>query len=680
MLIFDQLNKADRHLRALSWLIAGGLAVLLAGLWWVQVVRYRHYVEDQRNQSYRTVRVPAPRGKIQDREGRPLAENRAAYSISLYLEDRSWRDAVQKQYKLAELGARQSALVPRKPKALEKLLSWFGYEPALTQMRRLTAAEKTALGRNARYSVTSNIVWQLGVALRQPLTVDETKFHRHYDRRRALPLPIVSNLTLDQIARFQEHSVHLPGVDMEMQPLRVYPQGTLAAQVVGCLTHFDDASAEGELASFNYHLPDYKGYDGIEASFDSQLRGKAGAKSVLVNNLGYRQSETILSPIEAGMNVTLTIDTVIQRAAEKALNKAEVNRKPNRGAAVVLDVRTAEIIAMASVPTFDPRDWVPRLSQDTWNTYTNEDVAPMRNRAVYGYYFPGSTFKTVVALAALEAGIIDPEKVYHSKGYFQLNHPGAPRVADTAGPGDFNFKRAFKRSSNPYFIEHGLLVGKDAIVEIGERLHFGEKTGIPLWQDSRGILPTREWIRQNIGGWHDGDTVNLSIGQGYVDVTPLQMAVATAAVANNGTVLWPQLVVSVEPQDALIDPANRPAIQPRIRDRLPVSHRTLNIIQSAMLADTEDPDGTGTAARVPGYRVCGKTGTAQVEKNHRVDHHTVWFASYAPYEDPRYAVVVMMDYGVSGGASCAPAAGEIYRALKYRDESARSSKSSVALK
>ena len=158
------------------------------------------------------------------------------------------------------------------------------------------------------------------------------------------------------------------------------------------------------------------------------------------------------------------------------------------------------------------------------------------------------------------------------------------------------------------------------------------------------------------------------------------MAVATAAVANNGAVLWPQLVISVEPQDALIDPLNRPGIQPRIRDRLPVSHRTLNIIQAAMLADTEDSDGTGTAARVQGYRVCGKTGTAQVEKKDRFDHWTVWFASYAPYEDPRYAVVVMVDYGMSGGSSCAPVAGEIYRALKYRDERPRSSKNSVALK
>jgi len=670
MLIFDQLNKADRHLRVLSWVIAAGLLVLLIGLWWVQVVRSRSYVEDQRNQSYRTLRVPAPRGKILDRNGVALAENRPSYSIGLYLEDRSWRDAVQKEYKRAEAAARKSTSTERQPKLMEKFLSWFGYEPALTQPRKLTANEKAALGREVRYSVTSNIVWQLGVALRQPLVLtNEAKFRQHYDRRRALPYTILANLNSYQIARFQEQSMRLPGVDMEMQPTRIYPRGTLAAHVVGCLTHFDDSSAEGEIASFDYHLPDYRGYDGIEASLDAELRGRAGAKAVLVNNLGYRQSETILSPIEAGKNVTLTIDAEIQRVAERELRAADAH-KPNRGAAVVLDVRTGEIIAMASSPTFDPRDWVPRLSSEVWNTYTNDDVAPMRNRSVYGYYFPGSTFKTVVALAALEAGVIDPEKIYPSKGYYQLGNR-AP-IGDTAGPGEFNFKRAFKRSSNPYFIEYGLQVGKDAIVAMGERLHFGERTGIPLSQDSRGILPTQDWIRKNLGGWHDGDTINLAIGQGFLAVTPLQMAVATAAVANGGKVLWPQLTISTQAQDALIDPATQRGVRPRIRDQLPVSSQTLKLIQAAMLADTEDSDGTGIRARVADYRVCGKTGTAQVQKKGKLDHYTVWFASYAPYEDPRYAVVVMMDYGLSGGDSCAPAAGNIYRALKYRDEHAPS--------
>lgn len=682
MLIFDQLNKADRHLRALSWLIAGGLAVLLAGLWWVQVVRSRHYVEDQRNQSYRTVRVPAPRGKILDRNGTALAENRASYSISLYLEDRSWRDAVQKEYKRAEKAARNSAPMPRKPKLLERFLSWFGYKPALTQPRRLSTAEKTRIGRAARYSVTSNIVWQLGVALRQPLAVDEAKFHRHYDRRRALPLPIIPNLDLDQIARFQEQSVLLPGVDMEMQPMRVYPHSILAAQVVGCLTHFDDASAEGELASFNYHLPDYRGYDGIEASYDAQLRGKAGAKSVLVNNLGYRQNETILSPIEAGKNVTLTIDAEIQRVAENGLNEALGAQKPVRGAAVVLDVRTGEIIALASAPSFNPNDWIPGLPTHVWNTYTNDDIAPLQNKAIFGNYAPGSIFKIVVALAGLENGTLDPNEILTVEpNPFDRAHgaffAGKTRYLfkDTAPPGNYSFNRAFAKSANSYFIQQGLRMEPQRIVAMAQRFHFGEKTGIPL-RESRGNLPT-QFARESRSGYSAIAIGNMSIGQGDLDVTPLQLAVMIAAVANGGKVLTPQLVLRMAGPDELI--AEQPVVQPAIRDDLHVNERNLGLVREAMLADTEDPEwGTAFTAfhderdrKTPvlkNFRVGGKTGTAQVKgRRGREDHYTVWFASYAPYESPRYAVVVMVDHGSSGGRTCAPVAAKIYRALESRE-------------
>jgi penicillin-binding protein 2 len=667
MLIFDQLNKSDRHLRALSWCLAAGMCVLLAGVWWVQVVRSRHYLEDQRSQSYRSVRVPAPRGKILDRNGVVLAENRPSYNVSLYLEDPAWRERVQQQYRELEAQARQATLVPRKPSAAEKCLSWFGYEPKLTQSRRLTLAERSKLGRAARYTVTSNIVWELSTALEQPLVVNETFFHKHYSNSLALPLTVMTNLGPTQIARLQEKAVNLPGIEMDIQPLRIYPHGTLAAHVLGYLVQFKE-STEDELAFYNYRLPDYRGLDGIESSFDTELRGRAGAKSVLVNNLGYRQSETVLSPIEAGQNVTLTIDANIQRVAEKALSEASVSERPIRGAIVVMDVRTGEIIAMASSPTHDPNKWIPRMPWEYYqsNQYTNEDIAPLRNRAINGNYHPGSTFKTVVALAGLDSGVINPEEIYRSAGEYRL---GTRRIADLAGSGNFNFKRAFKKSSNSYFIEYGLKLGREPIVNMAEHLRFGERSGISLPYETPGILPTSDYVRKNLGGWHEGETANISIGQGKVDVTPLQMTVATAAVANGGAVLRPQIVMSVRARDALVDAVNHSSVRGVVRDRLPVSRRTLEVIQNAMLADTEEAEGTGTAARVEGYRICGKTGTAQVyDRHNKFDRWTVWFASYAPYEDPRYAVVVMVDYGLSGGGSCAPAARKIYEQLKYRDQ------------
>lgn len=666
MLIFDQLNKSDRHLRALSWCLAAGMGVLLAGVWWVQVVRSRHYLEDQRSQSYRSVRVPAPRGKILDRNGVVLAENRPSYNVSLYLEDPAWRERVQQQYRELEAQARQATSVPRKPSSAERFLSWFGYEPKLTQSRRLTLAERSKLGRTARYTVTSNIVWELGTALNIPLMVDETVFHKHYSNSLALPLPIRSGLNSTELARLQERALNLPGIEMDIQPMRIYPHTNLAAHVLGYLVQFKE-STEDELAFYNYRLPDYRGLDGIESSFDEELRGRAGAKSVLVNNLGYRQSETVLSPIEAGQNVTLTLDVNIQRVAEKALEDASP-KKPTRGAIVVMDVRTGEIIAMASSPTHNPNAWIPRMPWEYYqsNQYTNEDIAPLRNRAINGNYHPGSTFKTVVALAGLESGVIDPAYVYRSAGEFRL---GSRVIDDTAGAGDFNFKRAFKKSSNPYFIWFGLQMGREPIVTMAEHLHFGERTGISLPYETPGILPTREYVRKNMGGWHEGETANISIGQGKVDITPLQLAVATAAVANGGSVLKPQIVLSVTAQDELVHPSSASTVRAEVRDHLPVSRRTLDIIQAAMLADTEEVEGTGSGARVEGYRVCGKTGTAQVfNRYNKLDHWTVWFASYAPYEDPRYAVVVMVDHGTSGGGNCAPAARKIYQELKYRDQ------------
>lgn len=664
MLIFDQLNKADRQLRVLAWLVASGLLVLLAGLWWVQVVRSRQFVEAQSIQSYRTVRVPAPRGKILDRNGVVLAENRPVYNISLYLGDRAWRESAHEKYIVARDAARRAGATQRAPNLAEKFLSWFGYKPALVQLEKLSREKILALEREARYSVTSNIVAQIGEVIGEPLLLNSMSFSNHYFKNRPLPLPIRPNLTPSQVARLQERGLRLPGVDMEIQPVRVYPHGTLAAHVLGYLRLSDD-SAEGELAYYDYRLPDFRGFSGVEYSLDAELRGKAGGKSVQVNNLGYRQNETVLSAVEAGHDVTLTIDGEIQHVAEYELARApNVARTPVRGAAVVLDCRTGEIIALASVPTFDPSKWIPRISPQTFRDYNDTNTTPMLNRAVYNGYQPGSTFKTMVALAGLNAGTLKPDEVYQSPG----RYPIGQGIGDPAGAGLFDFKRAFKKSSNCYFIDQGLRVGRDAILAISQRLHFGERTGIPLGQDSPGTLPTREWVKQHRGSWMDGDTANLCIGQGDVIVTPLQMAVAIAAVANGGRVLWPQLTLATNAQDEIVDATQRAAVRPRIRDQLPVSPHTLEVIREAMLADTEDSDGTAKAARLEGFRVCGKTGTAEQKRNgHVIDHYT-WFASYAPYEDPRYVVVVMVQSGAFGGTTCAPVAQKIYVELRNREK------------
>jgi penicillin-binding protein 2 len=238
---------------------------------------------------------------------------------------------------------------------------------------------------------------------------------------------------------------------------------------------------------------------------------------------------------------------------------------------------------------------------------------------------------------------------------------GRRRINDTAPAGPYDFKRAIKLSSNTYFISNGLSAGIERIVALGQRLHLGEKAGLNTRQETTGIFPD---ARRLTSGWSAGDTANICIGQGPMAVTPLQMAVMTAAIANGGKVLWPRLVKAVLPRSASTETPRVETQEGRIRDRLDVHPDHLRLLQQAMLADVEDPDGTGRAAAVDSVRICGKTGTAQItDLNNRVVGHTAWFISYAPYEQPRVAVVVMVEGGRSGGGTCAPLARDIYHVL-----------------
>ncbi len=339
MLIFDQLKRNNPHLRVIALFVLGGLGILLAGLWWVQVVSARDYRERLETQSFRTVRIPAVRGRILDRNGIVLAEDQPTYDVSLYLEE------LRNEFKAEYARLRPVRTVTN---SLAFWQRWLGFRAVTVQRVRLSRAQIGSLRRQSRYLVASNAVRQVGLRLRQPLSLDATNFERHYETRLALPYPVVTNLTPAQIALFEEQSTSPIGVDLNVQSTRVYPYGTTAAHVLGHLQR-DDSSMEGEEAYFSFRLPDYRGVIGIEYGYDKELRGMAGAKSVLVNNIGYRQTENVWIPAEPGSNVVLTIDLRIQQAAERALQ--EVFGPATRGAAVVLDVRNGDILAMASCPT-----------------------------------------------------------------------------------------------------------------------------------------------------------------------------------------------------------------------------------------------------------------------------------------------------------------------------------------
>jgi penicillin-binding protein 2 len=660
MLILDELKKNDPQLRLVALVLAGGLFILLGGLWWVQIVSAREYESHLETQSYRTVRIPAVRGKILDSTGHILAENRPQYNLGLYLDD------LRKQFDAAyaRLLNRVRAYQAQRIAAQEKKLG-----RPLTKVERrqfaLTPEEREHFRVQARFFVASDVVRQVSERLGQPMTLNGATFERHYNIKRALPYPLLTNLDTLQIARFEEQDSGTLGVDMDLQAVRIYPFGTTAGHLLGYLQR-DDSSEQGEDSSFSYRLPDYRGVVGVEGGFDTQLRGRAGAQAVLVNNLGYRQSENIWSQPEPGHNVVLTIDLDVQRAAEESL-KAHQGENA-RAAIVVMNVRNGDVIAMVSSPEINP------VYASNSPTYLSDSkLTPEINRASYASYIPGSIFKPVIALAALENGL-NPKEIYQVQPNPEdpqhgCIYVGSRKIKDTVHPGSYDLRRAIQQSSNAYFIYNGLRTGIDKIIVLGEKFHFGERENLPTLQDAHGIFPTFERVKKS--DWHDGDSANIFFGQGEVNVTPMQIATAYSAIANGGTVFWPRLVERIEPQDPTSGEPPTIFQSGLVRDRIDVSQHSLRLLGDAMMSETEDPAGTGYSAfHLHGdplnWRVCGKTGTAQREDEHRkIIGWNYWFASFAPYENPRYAVIVMVqsEMGGSGGSVCAPIAHDIYEEI-----------------
>ncbi len=669
MLIVDELKKNDPQLRLVAAMVAAGLVLLLAGLWWVQVVSARQYQSNMQTQSTRSVRVPAVRGKILDREGRVLAESQARYNLSLYLDDlRGQFDQAYRQLRKQGLAIQQQKIAGEEKK-LRRPLS-----RAERKGYAFTAKDLNLLNMQARWSVAQKVATGLSQDLDQPVPLDWKTFERAYESRLYVPFPVMQNLDTVQIARFEEHFSPDLGANLDVQPERFYPHGTTAAHLLGYVSE-DDSSIEGEDAYFSYRLPDYRGKVGIEGGFDAVLHGRAGEDEVEVNNYGYMQAENIVEPSVPGENVVLTIDLDLQQAAADSL--AAHQGADARGAIVVMDVRTGDVLAMVSSPAMNPV-----YASNSPAFLSDPKLEPQINRAIYGSFAPGSIFKPVVGLAALENGL-DPNAYYDvqpdpAAPYHGCIYIGRRKIGDTVPPGEYDFQRAIEQSSNSYFIWNGLhKAGIENVIRLGEKFHFGEKTGLLKGQEVGGDFPTLE----QVDSWGEGEQANICFGQGELTVTPLQMAVAYSAIANGGTVLWPRLVARIEPQDPSSGEVATNLPSGLVRDEIGVSQRSLKILREAMLTETEDPAGTGYAAfhqndSVLNLHVCGKSGTAQVQDIHnQVISHNYWFACFAPYENPKYAVVVMVqsESSGSGGTTCAPIAHDIFKEILKKEQMQSSS-------
>ncbi|MEW6267926.1 MAG: penicillin-binding protein 2, partial [Thermodesulfobacteriota bacterium] len=479
------------------------------------------------------------------------------------------------------------------------------------------------------------------------------------------PVTLVEDLDWNRLARVESHGYALPGVETFEQPRRFYPGGTLAAHLLGTL---------GEIQASQLALPQWAGYrqgdvigqTGLEARYEAHLRGRVGRRDVVVDAAGREIEKQRELPPSLGGRVVLALDRDLQEEAERGFREVPEGEPERMGAAVAIDVRTGDVLALASFPTYDPNVFSSRIDTDTWRALTGDEWKPLRNRAIQNHYPPGSTHKAVMAAAALQERVIDRSTRVYCPGHYYF---GGRRFGcwKKEGHGSVDVIQALQRSCDVFFYTVGVQLGIDRIAKHAHGFGLGEVTGIDLPGESSGIVPSSEWkLRRFKEKWYPGETVSAAIGQSYNVYTPLQLAVSYAAIANGGRVVRPRLVLRLEDRDGgLVE-----QFAPEVRETSTVSPENLAIVREGLTAVVEVPGGTGMRAKVPGVRVAGKTGTVQVVSLDRVrglredqipvrlrDH--AWFGAFAPADDPEIAVAVFVEHGLHGSSAAAPIAQRI---------------------
>ena len=616
--------------RSTARILIIGLIMLLAlsglvfRLWYVQIARGADYTARIGNRSQVSVRIPAVRGEILDRNGIKLVENRASFEVDFYLPDmvRAYRESKGSVPMTTYRGRVHNMPRDLKEADVVKIVS----EEVIPRLEELGVAED--------YNANALQI--------------------HYRTNQEVPYSYRQDLDFGQMAVFSEKNLGLPGVNVTVKPVRWYVYGALAAHLLGYVGMPNDLEKLPDLKDFNFYEPDMEGKAQIELYFNEYLKGQPGARILQRNVKGVIEGEVSRREPVQGDNVFLTIDARIQYFAEQAL------RSVGRGAAVVVNPQNGDILAMASVPSYDPNVFIPSIANSDWKELTTDETNPMLNRAISAYA-PGSTYKIPVSLAGLRAGVGN-RTFTCSGGVTYGNKYMKCWIADKGGShGTLGLSDAIKHSCNAFFYQYGNAAGIDQIDAVGNMLGLGQKSGIPLSGEAPGVLPSPGWLTSvnPQAHWSAGLTANTSIGQGDVLASPLQMAMIASAVGNGGTVYYPRLIDRIVAQDGTVvaqDPA-------RVRtDLIHEAGLTLDQIEKVrrgMWKVVNEEGGTAGKARIKGVEVAGKTGTAQFWRSGVKDNHT-WFVSFAPYKDPRYVIVTFVQGAKSGGGVSAPVAAKIY--------------------
>lgn len=579
-----------------------GFGILLARFAWLQVVQGEYYHTLAEANRISVVPVVPNRGLILDRNGEVLAANYSAYTLEVT------------PSKVGDVEAaidRLSAIVEVSPR----------------DRRRFRKLQEE--GRNFE------------------------------------SLPIRTRLTEEEVARFAVNRFRYPGFEIKARLFRSYPQGETASHAIGYIGRINDADVkrieEAGLAT-NYKGTDHIGKLGIEGAYERELHGITGSEQVEIDAGGRAIRSLARTEPFSGDNLIVTLDLALQKVAEEAFQEF-------RGALVAMDPKTGEVLALVSKPGYDPNLFVDGIDPHNWEALNNSPARPLNNRALRGQYPPGSTIKPIMALAALEYRKRTPEQAISDPGYFSL--PGmSHRYRDWKrdGHGMVNMARSISQSCDTYYYGLAVDLGIDAIHDYLVRFGLGSKTGIDIDGELAGIAPSQQWkwnrFKQK---WYVGDTVSVGIGQGYMLATPLQLAVMTATLANGGTPVRPRLLKAI--QDARTQEIR--ALEPQFGEPVAIKPEHLELIRSAMVAVTT-PGGTAAKAGADaGYTIAGKTGTAQVigmkqgerydaakiREEHR-DH--ALFVAFAPAENPRLAMALLVENGGSGSGTAAPIAREVF--------------------
>jgi len=584
-------DPGRRRVVTMSGIAMTALLVIVCQLWYLQVLEGGRFQEASDKNRIRIRPIAAPRGILFDRKGLPLVDNRPAFTLSL---------------------------IPR-------------------ELERDPVKRDATLGRLASLLQIPFADLQEAVTRVSPDSI--------------LPVRVRRGLSMNDVARVEEWKLELPGVIVEVEPQRAYPNSRFAAHLLG---YVREASDE-QLKQGRYRRGDMVGQSGLERLLDEFLRGKDGGERIEVDAMG-RQVRMIQSTEpHPGAQVITTVDRRIQEVAERAM-------EGKAGSVVVMDPRNGDVLAMVSTPAFEIDRFTGSIDRNAWLRVMQDPNHPLLNRTIQSQYPPGSVFKLVVAAAGLQEGTLVPGDRVQCTGQFQLG-TWTFRDWKKEGHGSVDLMRGIRDSCDVFFYTAGLKIGAPAIAKYATAFGFGSATGIDLGGEKFGLIPQPRASRRGVPAtWHAGETVNISIGQGAVLVTPMQVARFMSAIANGGVLWKPRLVQRIERPDKGLVWADSGSVNGHVE----LSPMVWAFLRQSLWAVVND-GGTGVAARIPGLDIAGKTGTAQTVANSKSskgqDH--AWFASFGPVKDPEVVVVVIVERGGHGGEVAAPIARQIFNSIFF---------------